>query len=163
MRKLLVILIALLATWSGLMIGHACGDKTMRVGRGLRSFQMEAKRNPSTILIHTRAVPAGKASRLQEFLKAVGHQVNTFDNVDQVNEALKGARYDVVLTNVTDARELQKRVSSLSPNTVVVPVTFNSDEAAAATPYKYMVKNPKYAEDFLHTVNQIMKSRSKKA
>ena len=162
MRKLLVILIALLATWSGLMIGHACGDKTMRVGRGLRFLQMEAKKNPSTILIHTRAVPAGKASRLQEFLKAVGHRANTFDNVDQVSEALKEARYDVVLTNVTDARELQNKVSSLSPTTVVVPVTFKSDEAASATQYQFTVKNPKYAEDFLPTVNQIMKSRSKK-
>lgn len=163
MRKLLGIVVALLATSSGLMIGHACGDKTMRVGRGLRFLQMEAKRNPSTILIHTRAVPAGKASRLQEFLKVVGHHANTFDNVDQVSEALKGARYDLVLTNVSDARELQKRVSSLSPSTVVVPVTFKSDEAAAATQYKYMVKNPKYAEDFLPTVSQIMKGRSKKA
>jgi hypothetical protein len=163
MRKLLVVVIALLAISSGMVIGQACGDKTMRLGRGLRFLQMEAKRNPSTILIHTRAVPAGKASRLQEFLKTVGHQANTFDNVDQVSETLKGAHYDVLLTNVTDARELQNKVSSLSPNTVVVPVTFKSDEAAAATQYKFTVKSPKYAEDFLPTVNQIMKSRSKKS
>ena len=133
MRKLLVSLIVLSATWSAVTIAEACGDKTMRVGRGLRFLQKEAKSNPSTILIHARAVPTGKASRLQEFLKAVGHQANTFDNVDQVSEALKGARYDLVLTNITDAGELQKTVPSLSPNTIVVPVTFKSDEAAAAT------------------------------
>lgn len=162
MRKLVTVLITLSVTCSVLNISYACGDKTMRVGRGLRFLQIQAKKHPSTILIHTRALPAGKASRLQEFLKAVGHKANTFDDVDHAGAALKTARYDLVLTNLSAAADLQKQVASLSPNTMVVPVTFKSEETAAASQYKFIVKTPKYAEDFLPTVNQVMKSKSKK-
>ena len=161
MRKLIITLIALSATWLSVSIGNACGDKTMRVGGGLRFLQMEAKKNPSSILIHTQALPTGRASRLQQFLKAVGHKANTFDNVDQIGNALKTAHYDLVLTNLGDAVDLQKRVASLSQKTVVVPVTFKSEEATAAKQYKIVVQNPKYAEDFLKAINQVMRARSK--
>ena len=161
MRKLIITLIALSAVWPAARIANACGDKTMRVGGGLRSYQLLAKKNPSSILIHTQALPTGKASRLQEFLKTVGHKANTFDNVAHVSEALKTAHYDVVLTDLADAADLQKRVASLSPKTVVVPVTFKSEEADAAKQYKVVVKNPKYAEDFLPAINKVMKARSK--
>lgn len=161
MRKLIVILIALVATSSTVKIADGCGDKTMRVGGGLRFLQFEAKKNPSSILIHTKALPAGKASRLQEFLKIVGHKANTFDNVDQLSEAFKAAHYDLVLTDVTAAADMQRKLASVSPKTVVVPVTFKSEEVAAAKQYRVFVKNPKYAEDFLPAVNQVMKARSK--
>src|SRR5688572_14611857 len=161
MRKLIITLIALSAVWPAVRIANACGDKTMRVGGGLRSLQLLAKKNPSSILIHTQALPTGRASRLQEFLKTVGHKANTFDNVDRVSEALKTAHYDVVLTDLADAADLQRRLASLSPKTVVVPVTFKSEETAAAKGYKIVVKNPKYAEDFLPAINQVMKARSK--
>lgn len=161
MRKLTVLLIVLTAAFSSVNIVHACGDKTMRVGGGLRFLQLQAKKNPSSILIHTKALPAGKASRLQEFLKAVGHKANTFDNLDQLSEAFKAAHYDLVLTDVTAAAEMQRKLASVSPKTVVVPVTFKSEDAAAAKQYRVFVKNPKYAEDFLPAVNQVMKARSK--
>lgn len=161
MRKLVVVLIALSATCSAVKIANACGDKTMRVGRGLRFLQYEAKKNPSSILILTQALPPGKASRLQDFLKAVGHKANTFDHVDHVSDALKSAQYDLVLTDVAAAGNLQRQLASLSPKTVVVPVTFKSEDAAAVRQYKVVVKNPKYAEDFLKAINQVMNARSK--
>jgi hypothetical protein len=164
MRKLIVVLIALSATWSTVKLANACGDKTMRVGGGLRFLQFQASKNPSSILIHAAALPAGNASRLKDFLKTVGHKANTFDNVDRLGEALKTGQYDLVLTNLAAAAELQKHVASLSPKTVVVPVTFkpSSEEAATARQYKVIVKNPKYAEDFLPAVYQVMKARSKR-
>lgn len=161
MRKLTVALIALSVTSSAVNIANACGDKTMRVGGGLRFLQLEAKRNPSSILIYTHAVPPGRASRLQDFLKTVGHKAKTFDNVDHVSEALKNGHYDLVLTDVGTAGEVRRQLASLSPKTEVVPVTFKSEEAAAAKQYKVVVNNPKYAEDFLKAINKVMKARSK--
>ncbi|HUE82346.1 MAG TPA: hypothetical protein VMM84_09560 [Pyrinomonadaceae bacterium] len=137
----------------------------MRVGRGLRFYQLQASKNPSSILIHSPALPAGNASRLKDFLKAVGHKANTFDDVNRLNETLKTGQYDLVLTNLSAAPDLERQVASLSPKTVVVPVTFKqlkSEEAVVARQFKVIVKNPKYAEDFLQAVNQVMKSRSKK-
>lgn len=162
MRKFVIVLIALAVTWSTVTVALACGDKTMRVGRGLRFLQLQVKKHPSNILIHASAVAPGKASRLQDFLKTVGHTANTFEDVNRLNEVLKTAQYDVLLTSVADAAALQRQVASVSPQTVVVPVLFKSDEARAAKQYKFVVNNPKYAEDFLPTVHQIMKSRSKK-
>ncbi|MGH9971919.1 MAG: hypothetical protein ACREBG_29580 [Pyrinomonadaceae bacterium] len=165
MRKFGVFLIALLATFSTGSLANACGDKTMRVGRGLRFYQLQASKNPSSILIHAPALPSGNASRLKDFLKAVGHKANTFDDVNRLNQDLKPGHYDLVLTDLATAPSLERQVAALSPQTVVVPVTFKqpkSEEAAAARQYKVIVKNPKYAEDFLAAVNQVMKSRSKK-
>lgn len=163
MRKLIVFLIALSATFSTLELANACGDKTMRVGGGLRFLQYQAKRNPSSVLIYSRALPEGRAPKLQQFLKEVGHKANTVDHVNHVSEALKGAHYDLVLTDLADAADLQRQVAAVSPKTVVVPVTFKSDETAAAKQYKVVVKNPKYAEDFLKAINQVMKARSRNA
>ena len=165
MRKLIVVLVALSAAWSTVNLVSACGDKTMRVGGGLRFLQLQAAKNPSAILIHTPALPAGNASRLRDFLKTVGHKASTFDNVDRLGEALKSGKYDLVLTNLAAAAELQRQVASLSPNTVVVPVIFKqppSEVATSVRQYKVVVKNPKYAEDFLPAVNQVMKARSKR-
>ena len=165
MRKLIVILIALSATFSAVELANACGDKTMRVGRGLRFHQLQASKNPSSILIHASALPAGNASRLKDFLKAVGHKANTLDDVARLSEQLKTGHYDLVLTDLATAPNLERQLASLSPKTVVVPVTFKqpkSEEATAARQYKVIVKNPKYAEDFLPAVIQVMKSRSKK-
>ena len=164
MRKLIVIILALSASFSALKLADACGDKTMRVGRGLRFHQLQAAKNPSSILIHTPALPPGRASRLKDFLKAVGHKANTFDDVDRLSEDLKTGQYDLVLTDLAAAANLRKQLAALSPKTVVVPVTFKepkSEESAAAAQYKVIVKNPKYAEDFLPAIIQVMKSRSK--
>jgi hypothetical protein len=165
MRKLIIVLIALSAACSTVRLANACGDKTMRVGGGLRSLQLQASKNPSSILIHAPALPAGNASRLRDFLKTVGHKANTFDSVDHLGEALKAGQYDLVITNLAAAADLQRQVASLSPKTMVVPVTFKAtaEEAAAVRQYKVFVKNPKYAEDFLPAINQVMKARSKKA
>lgn len=165
MRKIIVLLIALSATGSTVKYAHACGDKTMRVGGGLRFAQLEAAKNPSSILIHAPALPAGNAPRLRDFLKTVGHKANTFDNVDHLRDVLKAGHYDLVITNLATAADLQRQIAPLSPKTTVVPVTFKptSEEATALRQYKVFVKNPKYAEDFLKAVSQVMKARSKKA
>jgi len=165
MRKLIVVLIALSAIWSSVKLADACGDKTMRVGGGLRFLQLQASKNPSSILIHAGALPRENASRLRDFLRTVGHKANTFDNMDHFGEALKAGQYDLIMTNLATAAEIQRQVASLSPKTRVVPVTFKptSEEAIKIRQYKVFVKNPKYAEDFLPAINDVMKARSKKA
>ena len=165
MRKIGLFLIASLATFSAVELANACGDKTMRVGRGIKFHQLQASKNPSSILIHAAGLPAGNASRLRDFFKAVGHKANTFEDFDRISEDLKTGHYDLVITDLSAAPKLERQVTSLSPKTVVVPVTFKqlkSEEAGVARQYKVIVKNPKYAEDFLPAVNQVMKSRSKK-
>lgn len=162
MRKFVVVLTTLSALYFSAQVTRGCGDKTMRVGGGLRYLQLKAKKNPSAILIHAIAFPDGKAARLHKFLNAVGHKATLFDNSVQISEVLKATHYDIILTDLGAAPELQNLVATVSPRTVVVPVTSKSNAAAAAKQYKVIVKNPEYAEDFLKPVSQVMKARAKK-
>lgn len=166
MRKVSFVLIVATLTLSVLKPANACGDKTMRVKGGLRFYQVQASKHPSSILIHSAALPAGKAPQLRDFLKQVGHKAHAVDDVVRLSEDLKTGQYDVVLTDFADADYLQRQVASVSPKTMVVPVLFKQTkarEADAARQYKVIVRNPKYGEDFLAAVYEVMKSRSKKA
>jgi hypothetical protein len=166
MRKLSFVLIATIIGVTPLQFANACGDKTMRVKTGLRYYQTQIAKHPSTILIHTAALPAGKAIQLRDFLNKVGHKATTLDDVGSIKNDLRSSRYDLVLTNLADAPDLQKQVESFTPNTRVVPVLFqvpDADAKAAAKQYKVIVKNPKDGLDFVIAVAKVMDSQSRKS
>ena len=166
MRILIVALITILVTQFGTPYTHACGDKTMRVKTGLRYYQPLAAKHPSTILIHSAALPSGKAIELRDFLNKVGHKATAMDDVGVIKNNLKNAHYDLVLTNLAEAPDLQKQVDSFTPKTLVVPVLFKqpkSEEKAAAKQYRVIVNNPKDGLDFLIAIKRVMDSQSKKS
>ena len=163
MRKLTYVLIASIIHLSTTQFANACGDKTMRVKTGLRYYQSQAAKGPSTILIHSAALPAGKAAELRDFLNKVGHKATAIDDVRLVNNDLRTRRYDLVLTNLAEASNLQKQVDSFTPKTIVVPVLLKPSKAEeqAAAQYKVKVKNPSDGLDFLIAVNKAMKQANK--
>lgn len=167
MRKLVVILIATSVIQFGMPDARACGDKTMRVKTGLRFYQTQAANHPSTILIYSAALPAGKAVELREFLnKKVGHKATAMDDVGSIEKGLRTSHYDLVITNLAAAPEIQKQVNSFTPKTLVVPVLFKqpkSEEKTAAKQYKVILNNPVDGIDFLIAVERAMKSLSKKS
>lgn len=162
MRKLTFLLIASIIGLSPVQLANACGDKTMRVKTGLRYYQ-QARKAPSTILIHSRALPPGKAAELRDFLNEVGHKATAIDDIGRVSNDLRTRHYDLVLTNLAEAPNLQKQVNSFTPKTVVVPVLLKPSKAdeVAAKQYKVQVKNPTDGEDFLIAVNKAMKQSNK--
>jgi hypothetical protein len=166
MRKLSFVLIAAFIGLSPVQLANACGDKTMRVKTGLRYYQTQIAKHPSTILIHSAALPAGKAVELRDFLNKVGHKATSLDDVASIKNNLRIAHYDLVLTNLEEAPDLQKQVESFTPNTRVVPVLFKQPDAeakAAAKQYKVIVKNPKDGLDFVIAVAKVMDSQSRRS
>ena len=168
MRKLSFVLIAtIIIGLSPVQFANACGDKTMRVKTGLRSYQLQAAKHPSTILIHSAALPPGKAVELRDFLnKQVGHKATALDDVGSIKNNLRNAHYDLVLTNLAEAPDLQKQVDSFTPNTRVVPVLLKQPAAeakAAEKQYKVIVKNPKDGLDFVIAIAKVMNSQSRKS
>jgi hypothetical protein len=166
MRKLSFLLIATIIGLSPVQLANACGDKTMRVKTGLRYYQTQIAKHPSTILIHSAALPAGKANELRDFLNKVGHKATALDDVSSIKHDLRNGHYDLVLTNLAEAPDLQKQVESFTPNTRVVPVLFKQPDAeakAAAKQYKVIVKNPKDGLDFVIAVAKVMDSQSRKS
>ena len=88
------------------------------------------------------------------------------DDLSGIKNDAKSSHYDLVLTNLAEAGELQKQIAPFTPNTVVVPVLFTHsklDEKAAAKQYRVIVNNPKDGIDFLIAVARVMNSQSKKS
>jgi len=138
----------------------------MRVKTGLRFYQTQAAKHPSKILIHSAALPSGKAAELAKLLNEVGHKSRVLDDVGSIKNDMRGTHYDLVLTNLGEAAELQKQAETFTPTTVVVPVLFKQskpDVKTAAKQYKVIVNNPKDGLDFMIAVAQVMNSQSKKS
>ena len=166
MRNLLIVVLTALLIQFGINHVNACGDKTLRVKTGLRYYQPLAAKHPSKVLIYSAALPPGVAVELRNFLNKVGHKATAMDDVGSIKNNLKSSSYDLVLTNLAEASELQKQVESFTPKTVVVPVLLKqpkSDETAAKKQYKVVIKNPKDGLDFLIAVARVMNSQSQKS
>lgn len=164
MRKVLAVVFTALLIQSGMNHADACGDKTMRVKTGLRYYE-QAKQHPSKILIYSASLPAGKAAELRDYLNKVGHKATAMDDISSVKNGIRSSNYDLVLTNLAQAAELQLQVEFSTHKTVVVPVLLKPkpEEKAAAKQYKVIVKNPEDGVDFLIAVDRAMKSQSKKS
>jgi hypothetical protein len=166
MRKVLIVVLAASLGQFGMTYADACGDKTMRVKTGLRYYQPQAAKNPSKILIYSASLPNGKAVELRDFLNKVGHKATAMDDVGSIKNSLRSSHYDLVLTNLTEAPDLQKQVESSTLKTVVVPVLLklpDSEVKAAKTHYRVTIKNPKDGLDFLIAVAKVMDSRSQRS
>jgi hypothetical protein len=167
MRKFIFVLMTLMATLSCFEYARACGDKTMRVKTGLRfQFKAWATKHPTSILIHSAALPPGKAVELGKFLNGFGQKAQAVDNIDNLSNDLRTGNYDLVLTTLDAAPNLQKQAESFAPKTIVVPVLFKrakAEEVAASRQYKGIVKNPTNGDDFLTAIYRTMTSRPKKA
>ena len=88
------------------------------------------------------------------------------DDVSSVKNGIRNSHYDLVLTNLAQAPELQQQVAFSTSKTVVVPVLLKqpkSEEKAAAQQYKVIVKNPVDGIDFLIAVSRVMTSQSKRS
>lgn len=165
MRKVPVLLFTAVVLQLGMNYADACGDKTMRVKTGLRYYE-QAKRHPSKILIYSASLPAGKAVELRDYLNKVGHKATAMDDVSNVKNGIRTSHFDLVLTSLDAAPELQSQVDFSSLKTVVVPVLLKqpkSEEKAAAKQYKVILKNPEDGIDFLIAVSRVMNSRSKRS
>lgn len=164
MRKVLVVVFTAVLIQLGMNYADACGDKTMRVKTGLRYYE-QAKQHPSKILIYSASLPAGKAVELRDYLNKIGHKATAMDDVSSVKNSIRNSQYDLVLTNLAQAPDLQLQVEFSSLKTVVVPVLLKqpkSEEKAAAKQYKVIVKNPEDGIDFLIAVSRVMNSSQSK-
>ena len=148
---------------SSITAADACGDKSLRIGRGVR-FQRTA--HPAAVLIYlpsnASAIASARAPKLQSFFKTVGHKSQTVQGADMLSEALKSGRYDVVLTDLTEAANLQKQIDTAASKPVVVPVASKetkAEVAAARKQYGYIVKDPRSGDEYLDAIEGAMRSR----
>lgn len=134
MRKAIVFLVvasALVIQNSELAL--ACGDKLLLLGRGIR-FQSRHTPYPASVLLYlpaaTRAGGTLADPKLESALREAHHQVRVVGTRDELNAALQGGQYDVILADVAEASEVQRTVAAA--DAVVLPVVYLLAPAARA-------------------------------
>lgn len=142
----------------GIAAADACGDKALRIGRGIR-FQRTS--HPAAVLIY---IPSNnlRATQLQSMLKKVGHKSSAVESKDRLSDALESGRYDLVFTDLADAAGLEKQIVTSPSKPVLVPVVSKATKAevtAAQKQYKYLVKDPHSAEKYLDAIDRALGSR----
>lgn len=142
----------------GIAVAEACGDKSLRIGRGVR---FKRTSHPVAVLIYLPA-NATRATQLQTVLKKVGHKTNSVQGAGAVSEALRSGQYDVIFTDMATAATLESEIQTSPSKPVLVPVVAEGTKAevtAAEKQYKCFVKNPHNAERYLDAIDEAMRSR----
>ncbi len=142
----------------GIAVVEACGDKALRIGRGVR-FQRST--HPAAVLIYIPSNPT-RASQVQSLLKKVGHKSYAAQREDNFSDALKSGEYDLVLSDLDVAASLGKQIENSPSKPVLVAVVSDgtkAEVAAAQKHYSHIVKNPHSANHYLDAIEEAMRSR----
>lgn len=153
----------------------ACGDKLLMLGRGLR-FQSHHSPRPAAVLLY---LPAGARSggalsdpRLESALTEAGHTVRTASTRAELSEALRTGLYDVLLTDLGEAPDLQRIPMAGASNPIVLPAVYllastnqqqvKADTARAAKEFSLVVQVPGRPGHYCAAVDKAMELKVKR-
>lgn len=125
-KQAVLLVLASALTVSNVAPIHACGDKLLLLGRGIR-FQSRHTPSPASVLLY---LPASLRSggtladpKLESALREAGHQVRAVATIDELQDALRSGGHDVVLADFAEASNLQGALTA-SSDAVVLPVVY---------------------------------------
>jgi hypothetical protein len=150
---------------------HACGDKLMMLGRGIR-FQSKHTPRAASVLIYLPASTARSLTdpNLESALREAGHAVRAVTTSADLDSALQSGTFDVVLANVNDAPELERTRSVSAQNAVVLPAIYlvapgtqpaakaqsRADRDKASKDFVVVVEVPGRPGHYCHAVDKAM-------
>lgn len=153
---------------------EACGDKLFMLGRGLR-FQSRHSPRPATVLLYLPAAArAGPLSdpNLESALSEAGHTLRSVSTREELSEALRTGQYDVLLTDLAEASELQRTPVVVGHSLIVVPAVHlvastspqqvKADTARAAKEFSLVVQVPGRPGHYCAAVDKAMELKLKK-
>jgi hypothetical protein len=144
----------------------ACGDKFLVVSRGTR-FQHPSARRPASILVY-----ANPASGLPKTLAALpiditlrkaGYQPTLVSTTSELNQALRGGTWDLVLADAADAAGLTGGLHN-DTRVVLLLVVFDASNAQLKQlkqQYQRVLKSPTRSQTVLDAVDEALASRPK--
>jgi ABC-type amino acid transport substrate-binding protein len=147
-------------------LGFACGDKLLNVSRGLR-FQRAYAGRQANLVIYSSATSNGvalKSARLLTTLRQAGHNLQTVEDLSQLDRALKSGKVDVVLADFSEVTGISRELQAAPSKPVIVPVLDKASKnelAAAQREYKFTVKASADAIQYLTAIDGAMKFRLK--
>lgn len=139
----------------------ACGDKFLVVSRGTR-FQRAGVRTSATILVY--ANPASGLPKMlanlpvETTLRKAGYVPTSVATIDELDRALAGHHFDLVLTDVADTKEVGGRLHG-DNSPIVLPVVYNmtgAELAKAKKQYLCILKSPAKSQSFLDAIDEAL-------
>jgi hypothetical protein len=179
MRRILVVLaVAAGALTQGPVPLHACGDKLMMLGRGVR-FQSKHTPRAATVLLYLPESATGQAltdPKLESALREAGHAVKAVTSPADLQSALRSGAFDVVLANVTHASELEQAKDVAANHAVILPAIYlvtlgtqlpakqqsKADRDKASKDFSVIVEVPGRPGHYCHAVDQAMELKLKR-
>jgi hypothetical protein len=157
---------------------HACGDKLMMLGRGIK-FQSKHTPRAATVLLYLPESATGQAltdPKLESALREAGHAVRAVTSQADLETALRAGTFDVVLANVTHAPELEKAQSVAAGSAVVLPAIYlvapasgaankqqsKADRDKSSKEFGVIVEVPGRPGHYCHAVDQAMELKLKR-
>jgi hypothetical protein len=178
MRHVLAFVAITAALSQGAVPVHACGDKLMMLGRGIR-FQAKHTPRAATVLLYLPESASGQPltdPKLESALREAGHAVRAVTSAADLDMALRGGTFDVVLANFTHAAELEKAKSVADHNAVVLPAIYlvrsgsqaaakqqsKADRDKASKAFSVIVEVPGRPGHYCHAVDEAMELKLKR-
>jgi hypothetical protein len=157
---------------------HACGDKLMMLGRGIR-FQSKHTPRAAAVLLYLPESATGQAltdPKLESALREAGHTVRAVTSPADLETALQSGTFDVVLANVTHAADLEKAKGVAERNAVVLPAVYlvapdspaarkqqsQADRNKASKEFGIIVEVPGRPGQYCYAVDQAMELKLKR-
>jgi hypothetical protein len=138
----------------------ACGDKLMLV-MGMRSSRIKPD-HPALILAYpgqTASATLIRDLRLHPAIRKAGHRIQVVEDNAGLDNALKGGKYDLVMTDIASANEVSQRLLSAPSKPVLLPVAFQAskeEQSIAQKKYHCLLKAPGSPENYLGAIEQAM-------
>lgn len=170
MRKTLVTsALVTTAMLLGSILAWTCGDKLLVLGRGVR-FQGDKPSQSASILLYLHAGSPATAAvgdpKFQSALRDAGHKLQAVGTREELDQALKTGKYDIVLTDFADAAALEPSAQASPSKPVLLPAVFNgtkAEAAAAEKQYGCVLKMPGRTGHYLAMIDKAMELKSKRA
>ena len=157
---------------------HACGDKLLLLGRGIR-FQSRHTPRAASVLLYLPASASGRPltdPNLESALREAGHAVRAVTTNADLESALRSGTYDVVLANVTDAPDLERAQAVIERNAIVLPAVYlvapagqqqakeqaKADRAKATKDFSLIVEVPGRPGHYCAAVDKAMELKLKR-
>ena len=178
MRHIFVVALIAAAVGQGAVPVHACGDKLMMLGRGIK-FQSKHTPRAAAVLLYLPESATGQPltdPKLESALREAGHTVRAVTAPGDLENALREGTFDVVLANVTHAPELEKAKRVAAGSAVVLPAIYlvapasgaankqqsKADRDQSSKEFGVVVEVPGRPGHYCHAVDQAMELKLKR-
>ena len=170
--KLLFLALGSMLFIQGPVLLDACGDKLLMLGRGIR-FQSKHTPRAASILLY---LPAGTRAlsdpSIESALREAGHKLRSVTTKEEFAAELRSGPYEVVLTDLSQAAEVQRTLPTDAASPFVLPAVYllapagqqpsKSDTAKAAKEFGLVLAVPGRAGHYCATVDKAMELKLKK-